>query len=124
MRPRFIIFLLASLLAGLSALPRPALAADEAPLAIELNTQPRGTLVALLGPDDEILMLVTDFEALGMIVTNDLAIVIDGQKYISLSAIEGLSSHLNLATLTGLRKAVFFALGRYLIKNFIPAGWS
>lgn len=98
MRLSLVTLLLVIFLTGLCA--HSVRADDEAPLAIEINTEPRGTLVALLEPEGDILLLLEDLEALGLNAPGGLTKTINNQDYISLSDIEGLTFHLNMATLT------------------------
>ncbi len=97
MRLRFICLTLLILLTGIY--PGFAQAADEAPLAVELNTEPRGTLIALIEHSGDILLHLDDLKALGILVPADSGEPSE-QNYRSLSDIDGLEFNLNMETLT------------------------
>lgn len=79
--------------------PGGAQTSDEAPLAVELNTEPRGTLIVLIEQSGNILLHVDDLEALGIQTSASTDEPFD-QQYRSLKDIIGLKFNLNMETLT------------------------
>ncbi len=94
---RFVSLTLLILLVGVCS--KFAQAADEAPLAVELNTEPRGTLVALRDESGDIFLQVEDLKELGIFLSTDTTEPTTNE-YHSLSVIDGLEFSLNMTTLT------------------------